>query len=486
MTKKENLHFSNEMINYFNPTKSAFGSTNLLSNHLPSNEEEIVLVKNNIDIAMIIDEVNNGTFYKDIIKNFVNVNKQYLDHYNSFINRYRTNRLEVFSNALKECMKTVNIFSPLQCNLACKGCYTNSISINKNPYNKNFVDAYFNYFCKIMNETREMGVETVYTSGDGELLSYPRFFDLAEKIKKNNMKWLFFTAGLNISSEKAAKYTYDNIIKFSSEKIKNKIKKKFDESITDKPYRESILNLMKDYANIFQIYHSVWSTNSKTNTKMRSPLYGNYEYQTISLSNGNEIEIPSSVLSIKDIVFANIEKPDYGIQMPVAEFNENEVLNMASFVYDHRLKSYFEPIIITGRNDKEILPSTNIELLKKFAPILVRSSCGFRNIYQPTFKIKKENSETEFYCSPGMGISIKDLNELNATSNKISLDGNIFTNIFSSLNIYSNFFYFSGCKCNIFAQKMIYEKDNLKNEINEVMNKYPIKSLETIKRYVSK
>ncbi|MGV2187379.1 radical SAM protein [Rhizobium rhizogenes] len=460
---------SDDVVRYFSDSKSSFGSLNLLDGHLPSRAEEIRLVENNLDIILSINLAFPELGYEDFANDFALKNPIYLRHVKSFNERFIANREAIFLEKVHKSIKTVNIFTPPLCNMACNGCYTNAQSSLKFPFRATALDSYFSNFQNVLRGARSLGAEMVYTAGDGEILSYPKFFDMAQEIRANGMTWLFFTAGLCISSERAARAACNDMLEFASLEVRHALGALIDKSESKTPCRDSLISMLSEYRDVIKVYHSLWSADSATNSDLRNPLLGDYEYVSTQGSDGQSLRIPSSIIALKDRVFQKKTEGKFGIQMPIADFSESGIVPIANFIKEHQLSSYFEPVIVTGRNKKHVISETSERLLNTYSPLMVRKACGFRNIYQPTFKSLDSGGVSEWYSSPGMGISIKDIVAFGGDANKVvNYDEDIFPSIFSPLNIYCNLKYSYGCKCNDIYQKLENDKNGILGEMNSV------------------
>lgn len=151
--------------------------------------------------------------------------------------------------------------------------------------------------------------------------------------------------------------------------------------------------------------------------------------------------LPSSIDDMLTVVFSGDHKKRFGIQMPVGSFNIHDVPGVATYVADRNIKSYFEPIITTGRNKHNALETPPDEELAGVAPLLVRELCSFRNVHQPTVKVLgSETGAAQLFCSLGMGIDLKDLSDAGVLEDlkvKIQPDG-LFAAVHTPLMVYAN------------------------------------------------
>ena len=97
--------------------------------------------------------------------------------------------------------------------------------------------------------------------------------------------------------------------------------------------------------------------------------------------------------------------------------------------------------------------------------MLVRSLCSFRFIHQPIVKVRPEASGFGFFASPGTGVDVDDLSRIDVLENSYrqTPDG-LFSAFHSPLIVHSNFAYVTGCKCNDFSQRMLYDRERLAGE----------------------
>ena len=201
---KGNKTLTPDVWNFFANKKGSFGCMNLLPNHLPEKERAAELVKNVITVDFSTSCAYGILEYSHQVKSFCDRHFEFASHLAHLMSISKPMLADYFDKAVGATMDTVNIFSPKQCNLACKGCYTASKSVLVEPYAKDFVESYYSATKTVIAQARELGAKVIYTSGDGELTTFPRFFDLLEHVAENGMQWLFFTAGLIFSSEEAA------------------------------------------------------------------------------------------------------------------------------------------------------------------------------------------------------------------------------------------------------------------------------------------
>jgi hypothetical protein len=206
------------------------------------------------------------------------------------------------------------------------------------------------------------------------------------------------------------------------------------------PTAMAFLTELARYRDHIQVYHSVWSASEQANSAYRNPLTGNYQYSRIDVRD-TSIMLPSSIDDMLTVVFSGDHKKRFGIQMPVGSFNIHDVPGVATYVADRNIKSYFEPIITTGRNKHNALETPPDEELAGVAPLLVRELCSFRNVHQPTVKVLgSETGAAQLFCSLGMGIDLKDLSDAGVLEDlkvKIQPDG-LFAAVHTPLMVYAN------------------------------------------------
>jgi hypothetical protein len=457
---------------FFAQKKGSFGCMNLLPNHLPEGQRATELVKNVITVDFGIACAFGASEYIRYIKWFCDRHFVFATHLAHLMGLSKPRLAAAFDEALGSTMDTINIFSPKQCNLSCRGCYTASKSIVLEPYSEGFIESYYEAVKAVILQARELGAKTIYTSGDGELTAFPKFFDLLDYVASNGMQWLFFTAGLIFSSEAAAQKAWHDIQKYASPKIVKRLASAIQNNSSQgsqAPTAMAFLTELARYKEHIQVYHSVWSASAQTNSKYRNPLTGDYQYTQISVR-GTSITLPSSVDDMLTVVFNGNYRERFGIQMPVGSFNIHDVPGVATFVADRNIKSYFEPIITTGRNQHNALEAPPDEELAGVAPLLVRELCSFRNVHQPTIKVtSSETGEAQLFCSPGMGIDLKDLSNarvLEGLRVKAQLDG-LFAAVHAPLMVYANFSYSTGCKCNDFGVRLTNDREGVWREWQE-------------------
>jgi MoaA/NifB/PqqE/SkfB family radical SAM enzyme len=466
---KHNNVLSPDVLNFFEQKKDAFGCMNLLPNHLPNKQRTTELVKNVIAVDFAIACAFGMSEYIHYIQRFCDRHFEFATHLADLMGLSKPRLAVAFDEALGATMDTINIFSPKQCNLACRGCYTASKSVVLEPYSEDFIESYYSAVKATIAQARELGARTIYTSGDGEITTFPKFFDLLDYVASNGMQWLFFTAGLIFSSETAAQKAWQDVQKYASPEVVKRLTAAIENSrsqASKTPTAMAFLAELARYKDHIQVYHSVWSTSDRTNSLYRNPLTGNYQYKQVDVR-GTSIMLPSSIDDMLAIVFDGDNRERFGVQMPVGSFNIHDVANVATYVADRNIKSYFEPIITTGRNKHNDLEAPPKEELAGVAPLLVRELCSFRNVHQPTVKVSSsETGEAQLFCSPGMGIDLKDLSDagvLEPLRIKVQPNG-LFTAIHAPLMVYTNFSYSIGCKCNDFGVRLTSNREDVWRE----------------------
>ena len=246
-----------------------------------------------------------------------------------------------------------------------------------------------------------------------------------------------------------------------------------------KPTVSAFLQELARHKDHLHIYHSVWSANSEQNTSWRKPRVGDYEYVKVDIR-GTPITLPSSVIDLMAI-FSGEHRSRLGIDFPVSESSVVHVPALAAFVADHKLKSYFEPIITTGRARRGRIGGqtggrcTSASLRETqdswtdVAALMVRSNCSFRFIHQPIVKYK--SASEGFFSTPGTGVDLDDLGSLGVLASTNIERGGLFGSFHSPLIVHANYSYVTGCKCNDFSQRMLTDRRGLAAEWNEILRK---------------
>lgn len=446
---------------YFGKYQGKFGALNLLPSHLPDEEREHELVKNWLTIDYGLGYFSGYDNYRNWINEFCDKHVSYKRHISHLNSCSEDELLSLYGNAKHNSVDTLNLFSPAKCNLYCKGCYTAAVPLSRTPYTDEEIQLYFTGFTGIIEQALPLGLKTIYTSGDGEITTNPLFFDLVDEIAKRNLQWLFFTAGIIFSNEDAAKDYWINAKKYLKQETTHKINSlidMFNSRKSKKPVINAFLSYLRCYRDFLQIYHSVWSLNAAVNEKYRSPT--NYKYDNTNVTiDGQICEFPSGIIDLLTNVFDGEYNRRFGLQMPCGGFNTKDVFLASKFVVNNDICSYFEPIIHTGRNSRDALENINKQQQDEFSPLFVRSSCSFRNIYQPTIKF----DESGFISSPGMGIKTKWLRDAANDICDISSSG-LFSSIHSPLQVYMNYTHTTGCKCDFIASEMISNREKLRSK----------------------
>lgn len=466
---------------FIGPNPSSFGASNLLPDHLPSDSRIATLVKNVMTVDYAIGRAFDVPNYRSRVAEFARTSANaglpgldtagpdaYWRHIEVLEASDDVRLAHLFTKAAGDSMETVNLFSPKQCNLACRGCYTSAIPVTRRPYDSELSNSYFDGAKSVIRQARELGARVVYTSGDGELTAYPRFFDLLDLVAEQNMQWLFFTAGLTFSSETAAHLAWQDIQRDASRRTVKRIGKSIEHHEMmghPEPTVRAFLDQLVRYRDHIQVYHSVWSTTGNRNEELRKPLTGSFKYVK-SRSQDVAFELPSSVYDMLERVFVGDHRERFGLEVPVRAGMTEEVVALAEFVHANQLKSYFEPVITTGRNRHDALEDASEEEQRVLSPLLVRKLCSFRNIHQPTIKVRERGGRFGFFTSPGMGIDLDDIARagmLESTCISDDPDG-LFAAIHSPLIVAANFGYVTGCKCSAFGKRLASARGSVDEE----------------------
>jgi hypothetical protein len=456
----------------FDGSHGAFGALNLLDAHLPSDERTVTLVRNAMTVDMAIGRTLEVPAYVDGVRSFGRRTAEshalvgledherdvYRDHAEALATMEPRALAAALEAALPETIELVSLFSPKQCNLNCRGCYAAALPVDRHPFDDALVDDYFEGAVQVIRQARQAGARTVYTSGDGELTIFPRFFELLEAVEAEGLQWLFFTAGLSFSSERNAQATWAVSRTHLPEHIRARIETDiagFERRADPKPTARALVQELARHRDSIQVYHSLWSPRPEVNEEWRRPLLDGYETEAVDVR-GREIVLPSSLLDMMRVVFPEGHRHRLGIEMPVSAVSIEDVPAVATFVHDHGLRSYFEPVITTGRNTKSRLAAPAPESLAGVSSLLVRSLCSFRNIHQPTVKVlpRADGAGATLHVSPGMGVDVADLDRAGlAGSTQIAPrpDG-LLAAMHSPLIVYTNYAFITGCKCDDFAQ----------------------------------
>ena len=483
-----------DVIAHFASRQGSFGAMNLLPNHLPDEDRIRTLVVNALTIDYAIGVAYDVPQYVSAVKGFAaasvlnfaklgldaDTRQLYSEQLASLEGKSRSELAGAVSAAVGNSLSAINLFSPRQCNLQCRSCYTSATSIDKTPFTEQDVDTYFRGFVRVARQAKAMGAKTIYTSGDGELSIFPRFFDLLEFVQNEGLQWLFFTAGLSFSNEANAERTWATSRSYVSELIRDRVDSFIDRARKDgerKPVVSAFLQELARYRDSIQVYHSVWSTDAATNTVWRRPTLEDYEYVEVD-ARGDRFHLPSSVLDLMTDVFVDEHRSRFGIEMPVSEISAGDVLPLATFVVDHGIRSYFEQTVVTGRNQTMSLAAAAPEVLARLHPFMARTNCSFRNIHQPTVKVRPGDAGLAFYTSPGMGIGFRDLDRAGALpSCDLSEGDELFAALHAPLMAHANYGYVLACKCDLFVQEARHDGGKLYDEWRRISSLLPTASL---------
>ena len=206
-----------DVAEFFTQRRGAFGAMNLLPDHLPGEERIREIVCNVMTVDYAIGRLH-SPLYLDCLGKFAAATAKicgtvglpdtekfaYPDHLARLESLDNRALAQLLPRAAADSMETFNLFTPKQCNMSCRGCYAAAVPITKRPYDNDLTNSFYDGAVSIIKQAAACGARTVYTSGDGEPTTFPRFFDLLAELQKMNMQWLFFTAGLIFSSESSA------------------------------------------------------------------------------------------------------------------------------------------------------------------------------------------------------------------------------------------------------------------------------------------
>ncbi|HEV2373479.1 MAG TPA: hypothetical protein VGS19_15060 [Streptosporangiaceae bacterium] len=457
---------------FFTSHRGAFGAMNLLDHHLPSDARIAELVRNVMTVDYAISRVLEVPDYHSYLDRFSadsmgacgdtgmpgDSGGTYRDHLIDLEDMTGAALADAVTTAAADSMETFNLFVPKQCNLSCRGCYAAAVPVTARPFDDGLVAGFTSGALSVIEQARACGARTVYTSGDGEPTIFPRFFDLLEAIRERGMQWLFFTAGLAFSSEEAARRVWQDAAAHlqgpSRDRIAQRLSALERDGAPDPTVRALTAELAEFRENI-EVYHSIWRASGRENTEVRRPQTGEYRYVRVP-SRDTTLELPSSLLAFMDEVFTGDLRGRLGIEMPVSDIGAADAADVAAFVVDNGLRSYFEPTILTGRNRIGDLGEAPPDVLHQLSPLLVRAKCGFRNIHQPTVKYVQDHAGTGFVASPGMGVDTADLGSLGVLEPLRIGDsaGGFFAAAHAPLMVYANYVHSEGCKCNSFAARL--------------------------------
>lgn len=495
-------------LRFFEDKATPFGCTNIFEVHIPSTNRVTELVCNALTVEHAIARAYSLPAYDNYITGFAktwgssttavvpqldrqgwfspadtNIYFRHLEEVRALDDAALGHRVR---SAVAGCIDAVHLFCPKQCNMACTGCYASAIPIDKHPYRLEDVDAFYEGALEVVAQARALGARTIQTSGDGEMTIFPRFFDILDHIAGQNMQWLIFTAGLAFSSEQAARAHWSDARGCLSPRVKGRIERdiaELTESGERKPTARAFLREIERHKDTLHIYHSIWSARSEANTLWRKPRIDGYDYVTVEGA-GGPLQLPSSLFDLMQI-FSGEHRARLGIDFPVSTASVVDVPRMAHFIVQHGLKSYFEPIIVTGRARRgaiggqagqrcghaPVVKPTGI--WADVEALLVRSLCSFRFLHQPIVKFWSDANQRGFYASPGTGVDLKDLSALGVLeSTKIGLGG-VFQAMHSPLVVYANYVQFSGCKCNDITQRLLNDREALQRDWQKITSQAP-------------
>lgn len=477
---------------FFDAHRSPFGCNNILPDHLPSTERVQQVVANAMTVDIAVSRAYGLETYASFVRNFARHWAQeghdgqthdadqgwfsgdpraYIAHFEAVTSLPPEAFLRATEAALGNCIESIHLFCPKQCNMACRGCYAGAVPIDRFPYQDSHVHAYVEGVQSLLQEAQRYGVRVVQTSGDGELTAFPRFFDLLTWVAEQGLQWLFFTAGAIFGSEPAARAHWADAERSLSAPTRDRIRRNIQrfEGKVARPTAEAFLQEIERVKDHVQIYHSVWSTSRQHNDEWRNPRFSSYDYESVTLK-GRTFELPASLLGLME-VFKGPHRGRLGIESPVGPASQKTVNDLATWVVAHGLRSYFEPVLTTGRarNGMFHLQRPDADAwLDEARPFLVRSLCSFRFIHQAVVKVRAaqpEDEAMEFFVMPGTAIDIGDLERLGVLDSLQFERGGFFGAHRSGVVVRSNYLFTTGCKCNDFSRRLQKDCHGLATEL---------------------
>lgn len=469
-TQAELPVYDADVLEFFKARRGSFGAMNLLPDHLPDEERIWQIVRNVMTVDFAIARAFDVPLFDEYLEQFARDTERncssvglksaqrtvYRDHLARLTGLDRAALADRLDDAAADTMETFNLFIPKQCNMSCRGCYAAAVPVTTRPYEESLVGDFYDGAVAIVEEARRYGARTVYTSGDGEPVLFPRFFDLLEHFRQHGLQWLFFTAGLAFSSETAAEQTWASARVHLRGPSRDRIEARLADYRRDgrpDPTVRALLAELAVYREQVQVYHSLWSTDGAANTAVRRPLFGDYRYVTVA-SRGVPLQLPSGLVAMQDEIFTGDLRSRLGVEMPVSDLSVAQLPALAAYVVDHGLRSYFEPTILTGRNRIGDLGEAPPAATAASASMLVRTLCGFRNIHQPTVKFIEHRAGNAFVASPGMGVDTADLRSMGVLDPLRITGHSFFGAVHAPLMAYANYVHITGCKCNDFASEL--------------------------------
>jgi hypothetical protein len=478
MSKTPATILAPDVADFYTLHHGAFGAMNLLPNHLPTDARIQEIVRNVMTIDFAIGRAFGGP-YIDYLRKFATATARlcgtvglpegerfaYQKHLSDLEAMDGTRLARLVPAAAADTMETINMFTPKQCNMSCRGCYAAAVPVLSRPYSDAITDGFYSGAVSVIRAARLHGARSVYTSGDGEPTIFPRFFDLLDEIRRSGMQWLFFTAGLIFSSEESARRAWQDARRHLQGPGRDRIEarlRRFSADGLPRPTVRALTAELAEYREHVQIYHSIWAADGAVNTAIRRPLDGHYEYVRVN-ARGTALELPSGLLTMMNEIFTGDLRGRMGIEMPVSNLSVGIAPAVASFAFDHGLRSYLEPTITTGRNKTGQLREAPPDRLKAVSLLLVRTLCGFRNVHQPTIKYHQHPAGNLFAASPGMGVDTNDLQSMGVLEPLVvgHSPDSFFRAVHSPLMAYANYVHITGCKCNDFAAALAADREKM-------------------------
>ncbi|MFA5049744.1 MAG: radical SAM protein [Candidatus Micrarchaeia archaeon] len=311
-----------------------FGFLNIFGAQIFGETELMELYRNNLLFDFYAARKKGGEKELfELIEQFPGCSKGILVEKLEEIKKLGTMKLEnEITQVRKNVLRILALMLTGTCQMDCQICYVDR--------KKSEEEIEWGETFQILEQARQMGAKTIYTSGIGEPTLDDRFWKIAQYAKENSMEWVFFTNGLTIDEKFAQKL------------------------------REYPVN----------IWVKFWATEPELFFEMTRPLMGLERFVRHFCEVGfkdKKIFIPKSLKILLDY----FSKERIGIQTVGAKINFGQVMEIIlPFAFENGLKTYVEPIIHSGRyafGDYWDLNSEQEEMIK---PYYVRQSCT-RRVY---------------------------------------------------------------------------------------------------------
>lgn len=310
-----------------------FGYMNLLSPQVFAHEEEAQVIFNNLCIDYFLGHLSRENM-EIIVDRF---RKTYPELVPKAQDLMRKDRRALKDLAMKAkhhvVLMTIVMFTGL-CNANCEICYTDR---KKKPNELTWEEIR-----QILDQTKRMGSRTLYIPGEGEPTLDPSFFRALNYAQQLQYQVLFFTNGIVFSNDQEAK-RYWGVP---------------SDTLVDRVVHSGAY-----------LYFKLWSFDPDKMSQMMGIQRNMYQWVKVKYG-----WIPAGLY--KFLHHPGMNRDRIGIEVVVERRTVDEILEkFLPFIQEYGIKSYFEPIIHSGRYFGGTNYDLSQEQIHRIRRFLVRQNC---------------------------------------------------------------------------------------------------------------